>query len=276
MNTLLNKIIKFDLPDTLACPLPTERRNLARDEVRLLISKESGELDHDYFHRLDQYINPGDVLVINTSATLPAALSIQLPNGSPARLHFSTRISDKEWWVEIREIQGNKNVRWKEGEADMLFELADGASIQLKERYYKEENLLDLWRAEIYLEEDLENYLAKHGRPIKYSQLNEAYPLSYYQTHFSFNPGSVEMPSAGRAFSQELMTKLIRKGVVFAPILLHCGVSSLEEGEKPYSEYMEVNPISALLINEARRRGNRVIAVGTTAIRAIESAANEA
>ncbi|MEM8891885.1 MAG: S-adenosylmethionine:tRNA ribosyltransferase-isomerase, partial [Bacteroidota bacterium] len=276
MKTLLNNIVEFELPAALACPLPTERRDLKRDEVRLLVSDASGELHHDHFHQLDQYLRPGDVLVVNTSATMPAALPIHLSDGSPALLHLSTKLSAHEWLVEIREIQGDKSIRWKEGVEGMRFDLPGGASIRLKERHYKEEYLLDLWQVEIELDTDLENYLAEYGRPIKYTQLNESFPLPYYQTQFSFNAGSVEMPSAGRAFSQELMQKLVRKGVVFAPILLHCGVSSLEEGERPYSEYMEVNPISALLINEAKRAGRRVIAVGTTAIRAIESAANEA
>ncbi|MDW3652138.1 MAG: S-adenosylmethionine:tRNA ribosyltransferase-isomerase [Bacteroidia bacterium] len=276
MKTLVNNIIQFDLPDSLACPLPTERRNIKRDEVRLLVSKDSGELLHDHFHQLDHYLSPGDVLVVNTSATIPAALPLKLSGGIPAKLHLSTRLSERKWLVEIREIQGDKSIRWKEGEQGMIFDLPAGGRIQLQERHYREEHLLDLWKAEIHLDQELETYLAKHGRPIKYTQLNESYPLSYYQTQFSFHPGSVEMPSAGRAFSLELMKRLIRKGIVFAPILLHCGVSSLEEGEKPYSEYMEVNPLSALRINEAKRMGKRIIAVGTTAIRAIESAVNEA
>jgi len=104
--------------------------------------------------------------------------------------------------------------------------------------------------------------------------LDHPHPLAYYQTFFSFHAGSSEMPSAGRGFTQQLVDKLVAKGIQFAPILLHTGVSSLEEDEKPYPEYMEVHPVSAAIINAAKQKGKRIIAIGTTGIRAIESAVN--
>ena len=274
MPTITQPTVQFNLPARLSCPPPTEDRGLQRDEVRLLVTNKAGESFHDTFYHLDKYLDPGDVLVINTSAMIPAALPIRLQNGEEARLHLSTRLGANQWLVEIRQLIGNKTERWREGKPGMVFHLPHGGSFVLDHRFYKEDHLLDLWIGDLYQPGDLDDYLNRHAAPIKYTQLNNPFPLSYYQTYFSFQAGSSEMPSAGRGFTQRLMQKLVQKGVVIAPILLHTGVSSLETNEKPYPEYMEVNPISALLINQAREEGRRVIAVGTTAIRAIETAAD--
>lgn len=272
MHTLTNPIIQFDLPEHLACPQPTEERELLRDEVRLLVTTGSGEINHSLFRDLPAYIKPGDVLVVNTSATVPSALQVELPDSSHGFVHLSTPINSNQWLVEIRAIRGNKTVRWKAGELGMIFRLPGGASIVLENRYYNNEQLLDLWVATLNLLQPLESYLAKYAFPIQYEKINHRYPLAYYQTFFSFHPGSSEMPSAGRGFTPQLVDKLLKKGVVFAPILLHTGVSSLEENEAPYPEYMEISPLSAAIINTAESQGKRIIAVGTTAIRAIESA----
>ena len=269
-----NNIIQFELPQHLACPLPTELRSMSRDAVRLLVTTGSGHTSHDVFSNFDQYLQAGDVLVVNTSATVASAFTITLPGGELGKLHLSTQLSDKEWLVEIRAIAGNTTTRWKAGEEGMTFELPEGAIVKLKERFYKNDQLLDLWVAELDTSKVI-NFRQKHGQPIKYTQLENPFPLSYYQTFFSFHPGSAEMPSAGRGFTEALLRKLVKKGVVLAPITLHTGVSSLEEDEKPYPEYMEVNPVTALLINTAKEEGRRVVAVGTTAIRAIESVVNE-
>ena len=274
MEITQNNIIQFELPTHLACPQPTELRNISRDDVRLLVTTHEGQATHDTFSNFDEYLQAGDVLVINTSATIASAFAITLPNGQPGKLHLSTQLTAKNWLIEIRAVHNNTTTRWKEGEEGMEFSLPQGAKLRLKERFYKNDQLLDLWVAELSTEQKQKSYMQKHGQPIKYTQLQNPYPLPFYQTFFSFHPGSAEMPSAGRGFTQELLQKLIRKGVVLAPIVLHTGVSSLEEDEKPYPEYMEVDPVTALLINTAKEDGRRVVAVGTTAIRAIESAAD--
>lgn len=114
--------------------------------------------------------------------------------------------------------------------------------------------------------------LSLHGRPIAYGYLQERYPLSDYQTVFGHHPGSAEMPSAGRPFTPALVSELVSAGVQFAPVLLHTGVSSQDAGEAPQPERFSVEESTADLVNAARRRGSRVVAVGTTATRAIESA----
>jgi S-adenosylmethionine:tRNA ribosyltransferase-isomerase len=273
MQTLSNSIIQFDLPPHLSCPQPTEERELLRDEVRLLVTTGSGQINHDLFRNIPDYINPGDVLVVNTSATVASALPVTLPDGNKGVVHISNQINSHQWLIEIRTIRENKTVRWKAGEPGMAFSLPEGANVRLVERFYNNKQLLDLWVATLHLSQSVETYLAAHAFPIQYETIDRRYPLAYYQNFFSFHPGSAEMPSAGRGFTPQVVNKLLKKGVVFAPVLLHTGVSSLEENEAPYPEYMEITPLSASIINTAKSQGNRIIAVGTTAIRAIESAA---
>ena len=275
MNIAASNIIQFDLPKHLSCPEPTEERNVQRDEVRLLVTDSNGNIHHSTFKFLDNFLSKGDVLVVNTSATIPAALPLSLPGGRQGKLHLGTKIKEKEWLVEIREITGNKTIRWKEGEEGMNFELPSSAGVTLKEKFYNNDQWLDLWIADFDIHESIQKYLSANALPIQYEKLNRRYPLSYYQTFFSFHPGSAEMPSAGRGFTAGLIERLLQKGIVFAPVVLHTGVSSLEENETPYPEYMEIDPLSASIINTAKRQGRRVISVGTTAIRAIETALNE-
>jgi S-adenosylmethionine:tRNA ribosyltransferase-isomerase len=116
-------------------------------------------------------------------------------------------------------------------------------------------------------------YLLRHGLPIRYSYVRRDWPLSFYQTVFAARPGSAEMPSASRPFTPEVVTALATRGVLIAPLTLHCGVSSLEAGEDPYPEPYDVPPATARLVNHVRASGGRVIAAGTTVVRALETAA---
>jgi S-adenosylmethionine:tRNA ribosyltransferase-isomerase len=118
-------------------------------------------------------------------------------------------------------------------------------------------------------------WLADHGRPIRYGEPAQAWPISAYQTVFATEPGSAEMPSAARGFTAELVTSLVSAGVVVAPLLLHCGVSSPEAGEAPQPERFRVGAPTAALVNSARAAGRRIVAVGTTAVRALETVADD-
>jgi S-adenosylmethionine:tRNA ribosyltransferase-isomerase len=130
-----------------------------------------------------------------------------------------------------------------------------------------------IWRGRLTVQQSLSNFLGEHARPISYGYLNGSFPISAYQTIFALCPGSAEMPSAARPFSAELVARLVARGVIFAPITLHAGLSSQDAGEAPQPEWFEVSETTAHLVNSSRVRGGRVIAVGTTATRAIESAA---
>lgn len=211
MNVTVPSIIQFNLPLQLACPKPTEERNMKRDEVRLLVTTGSGQIDHTTFNQLTSFLQRGDVLVVNTSATIAAALPVSLPGGQQGRLHLSTKLNSREWLIEIREITGNKTIRWRRGEPGMVFQLPSGVNITLKERFYKDQKWLQLWVAEFNVHQSLATYLAAHARPIQYEKLDRQYPLSYYQTFFSFYPGSAEMPSAGRGFTADLIENILKK-----------------------------------------------------------------
>jgi S-adenosylmethionine:tRNA ribosyltransferase-isomerase len=117
-------------------------------------------------------------------------------------------------------------------------------------------------------------YLDRYGHPIRYSYVPEEWPLEAYQTVFAREPGSAEMPSAGRPFTEELVAQLVSRGVLIAPVTLHAGVSSPELGEPPSPERYRVTEATARIVNAVRGWGGRVIAVGTTVVRALETAAN--
>jgi S-adenosylmethionine:tRNA ribosyltransferase-isomerase len=128
-----------------------------------------------------------------------------------------------------------------------------------------------LWIATLELPEPVLPYLARFGSPIHYSYVTRSWPESMYQTVFVTEPGSAEMPSAGRPFTPELVTWLVSNGIQIAPVLLHTGVASLEDHEPPYEEYFRVPAETADRVNTARQAGHRVVAVGTTVVRALET-----
>jgi len=265
----------FELPDGLECSKPTEERGIARDEVRLMVShRKYDQIQHSTFKNIGDFLQEGDVLVVNTSGTLKAAISGKLKNGEAVNIHFSTKQSNDQWVVEIRKADLKGTKRFNNGKAGDIIQLDKGGHILLKRPYYQQvinKSHLQLWVVEINIEGTVEDYLDQYGIPIRYSYQKEIYPQSYYQTVFANEMGSAEMPSAGRAFTPELVTQLIAKGIQIVPILLHTGVASLESNEKPYEEYYRVSNFHAKLLNNARAEGRRIIAVGTTVVRALES-----
>ncbi len=253
---------------------PPEARGLRRDEVRMLVAERSGgRLAHARFHELPDYLEEGDLLVINTSATLPAALPAKRPDGEAFELHLSTPLPDtspeeapQHHVVELRRDRAPLT----DAQTGERLSLPAGGSAELSAPYLGSERL---WVAWLDLHKPLLDYLSLHGRPISYSYLRGEPRLADYQTAFATIPGSAEMPSAGRPFSPELVTALVARGVTIAPITLHTGVSSLELDEPPYPEWYRVPAATARLVEATRGWGRRVIAVGTTVVRALESAA---
>ncbi|MFP5369435.1 MAG: S-adenosylmethionine:tRNA ribosyltransferase-isomerase, partial [Actinomycetes bacterium] len=216
-------------------------------------------------------LDAGDVLVVNQSATIAAAIAI----GDGRILHLSTQLGSERWVVEVRRACGFGSLPLTDA-APGPIPLPSGAEVDLLAPYGRhDDGRVRLWLARLRLPATLAAYLAEHGEPIRYGCDAERWPLSAYQTVFGLTPGSAEMPSAARGFTLELVSELVGAGVVLAPITLHTGVSSLESHEPPYPERFGVPAATAELVNEARRTGHRIIAVGTTATRAIESAADE-
>ena len=269
--------LDFHLPEKLAYSVPSELRALQRDEVSLMVSTMvTNEVFHSQFSRLDRFLKAGDIILFNTSATIPAALDLILPTGQRGRLHLSNYLGKGHWIGELRQLVQGKPKRYTLAQAGDQLRLPGGRNASLLKPYnpgMRHGEHIHLWEMELTLPDNWLNYLAQYGKPIRYDDKN--YPIDYYQTTFATEAGSAEMPSAGRGFTPELITRLLAKGIQFAPLLLHTGVSSLEIGEAPYPEYFRVSASTATLVNQARKEGRRIIGVGTTAVRAIESAVNE-
>jgi S-adenosylmethionine:tRNA ribosyltransferase-isomerase len=257
----------------LAASKPAEHRGLSRDGVKMLVATTDG-LVHARFSDLARFLAPGDLLVVNTSATMAAAVDGRRADGRPVTVHFSTPLDDGTWLVELRESD-DARARVTDAASGDRLELPAGA-VTLAYRY-PDPAADRLWAAVVSITDaddvDVPEYLARHGRPIRYSYVPDQWPLSAYQSVFSREPGSAEMPSAGRPFSKDLVLDLITSGVIIAPIRLHAGVASLEAGEKPLPERFSVPQPTADLVNLTRAARRRVVAVGTTVTRALESAA---
>ncbi len=270
------RILDIEVPAELIADGPAEADGRRRDEVRMLVAhRSSGTLVHAHAADLPSHLESGDVLVVNTSPTLPAAISSA--DGTVV-VHLSTDLGDGRWVVEVREPCG-AGTRPHPVDHGRVIALVGGGLARLRRPYAAAAagDTPRLWEADVVTPVPLSAYLSGEGRPIRYGCTDTAWPIAAYQTVFASRPprdpglGSAEMPSAGRPFTPELVTRLIGAGVVFAPITLHTGVSSLESHEPPYAERYRVPPTTARLVNEAHADGHRVIAVGTTATRALET-----
>jgi len=253
----------FTLPAALEAHDPPEARGLARDGVRLMVSRtSSGEVSHHRFRALPRLLLPGDLLVVNTTETLPAQVRVS----AKLAVHFSSPRPDGSWLVELRQLSGKVSRPNGRGTPGQSLVLPGGAVLVLEGKETSR-----LWRGRLSVA--VVPYLLKHGVPIRYSYVPRDWPLTAYQTVFARSPGSAEMPSASRPFSLPVVAELVSRGVLIAPLTLHCGVSSLEGEEDPYPEPYDVPPATADLVNHVRARGGRVIAGGTTVVRALETAA---
>ena len=262
---------RFVVPRELAATTPPEARGVGRDQVRLLVS-DGGGVTNARFAALASFLEPGDVLVVNTSATIPAAVDARRGDGRATTVHFSTPLDNGRWLVELR-ASGATSGRVRDARRGELVRLPAGVQLKLLAPYpdLAASTGSRLWRASTDVEGGMLAYLHQHGRPITYGYVNGRWPLEDYQSVFSTDPGSAEMPSAGRPFTTELVTRLVASGVVIVPLVLHAGVSSLEKGEAPLPERFSVPAATAEHVSLARRSGRRVIAVGTTVVRALET-----
>jgi S-adenosylmethionine:tRNA ribosyltransferase-isomerase len=275
----------FDLPAELSAGEPPEARGLARDGVRLMLSEVEGDrVRHAAFRELPELLSPGDLLVVNESATINAALDAIWESGDRAgeqvALHLSTPLpggSGTEWIVELREPTDEGTRPLTAGGRGDRLRLAAGARALLREPYPPRGSAAGpeirgrLWIVELSLPGEVLEFTERHGQPIRYRYVGERWPLAEYQTVFAKQPGSAEMPSAGRPFTRAMIERLERRRIMITRLVLHTGVASLEVGEPPYPERYQVPKITAEAVNVARRGGRRVIAVGTTVVRALET-----
>lgn len=247
---------------------PPEEREIARDHVRLLLSDLLGET-HARFDHLAGILRSGDLLVVNESETLPASLPA---SGEPGEfvVNLSTPYGPNLWVAEPRWDAAHPGPL-PVGAGDLV--RVGGVRCTIVSEFPGIPRLVFLRS-----EEDLREVMRSQGQPIRYGYAARAFPLSAYQTAFARVPGSAEMPSAGRPFTGRLLDRLARGGVRVAPVVLHAGVSSLEVGDSGpgsvpvFPEPFEVPAATANTIGDTRASGGRVIAVGTTVVRALESA----
>lgn len=260
--------LDFARPDSLQATAPPEVRGIDRDGVRLLVSTREGHT-HAQFRELPRFLQAGDLLVVNQSATLPASLPAKGPVGRFV-LNLSTRYGRRLWVAEPR---------WSASEPGPLpLEASDDITVaDVPARLVKPyPGLPRLWFVRI--DGDVDGLFDCCGAPIRYGYVDDAYSLDAYQTVFATVPGSAEMPSAGRPFTPRIVSELRARGVEIAGIVLHTGVSSLEveaeqiEDQTMYAEPFRVPASTASAVNAAVREGRRIIAVGTTVVRAVESA----
>ncbi len=268
------RAIDFELPESLEAAEPPEARGLARDQVRMLVAWRGRQAtEHAIFRALPGYLDPGDLLVVNTSQTLPAAVSATGPDGAALELHFSSRLPANRWVVELRRAARPASVPYRDGRPGMAVALPGGGHAHLKAPSGTPGRL---WVADIDLGgRPFDAWLSAHGRPIRYRHVAADWPLACYQTVFAREAGSAEMPSAARPFSAGVVTALVSRGIAIAPLTLHAGVSSPEAHELPSTEWFRVPGPTADLVNRTHLRRRRVIATGTTVVRALESAADD-
>ncbi len=271
---LMAPTTRFTRPADRTATRPAEARGMDRDQTRLLVGSPRG-IAHTTFADIGSHLTAGDLLVVNNSATVAAELDGGDKRHGRLVLHFASRLDDLSYVVELRSAPAAA-LPILDGQTGDKVVLAGGITVRLLTPYPFEHSAPDragnrLWRASVSDPEALTRLLEQVGRPISYGYLSRRFPLSAYQTVFSTIPGSAEMASAARPFSDHLVTTLINDGVLLAPVTLHTGVSSQDAGEGPQPEWFEVGAATAALVNHVRSQGGRVVAVGTTVTRALES-----
>ena len=265
---------RFGSPDDLTAGQPPEYRGLARDGVRLLVATEAG-MTHTRFRELPGFLNPGDLLVVNNSATIAAEADAHRRGRGAAVVHAAAELDDGTWVIELRSAPDASRPVLDALPGEVI-ELEEGVTLTLLEVYPGAGSSPTgvgnrLWRAAVN-RPALDGLLRRHGRPVAYGYLDRRYPLADYQSIFGAEPGSAEMPSAGRPFTNEVVTDLVAAGVRVAAVTLHTGLSSQDAGELPQPERFEVSAETARLVNRTKGGGGRVVAVGTTVTRALETA----
>ncbi len=274
MSAVLNAVqpvLHFSLPPELEAHEPPEHRGLRRDQVRLLVlPRFAGEFVHTRFDALGEFLRAGDLLVLNNSRTLPGLLNARDEDGHAIEVRLAHRRTADRWDVLL--LNGRTHI----GRAGMRLNFDQGLSALILRR---RPDLPFLWQMQFdRCCAQLIDLIYRLGEPVRYTYVPQALPLDLYQTVYASEPGSVEMPSAGRPLTWELLLKLQRQGVGLASLSLHTGLSSTRDDvvdatHPNYDEEFHVPEATAHAVNAAREQGGRVIAVGTTVVRALETAA---
>lgn len=256
----------YHLPVERIAQTPVEPRHASR--LLVLDRARPGTL-HTTFWNIAEFLRPGDVLVINQTRVLPARIFARKPTGGRVELLLLRRLDETTWEALV----GGKGLT--AGKSLALEE--DGPGVQILE-------VLEGSRRLVQFSGPVEPHLQRAGQmplpPYIHTPLTNP---ERYQTVYAENPGSAAAPTAGLHFTPELIERLKLQGILFAGLTLHVGLDTFapvtEEDPQTHhihTEWCELNPSSAELINAAAGRGGRVIAVGTTSARTLESAARRA
>jgi S-adenosylmethionine:tRNA ribosyltransferase-isomerase len=254
-------------PPSQRAALPAELRGLRRDGARLcVVEGDSRRIGHTVVAGLSNYLQAGDVLVVNSSRTLPAAIAMRREGGATVQIRL-TALRDGLHGIAVGTTPPHHSVALRIGER-----LRAATGLVLRVSGCRDDVPL-LWRLTVEAGDHVDSLL-RAGEPIRYSYVPDPIPLEHYQTVYAGVPGSVETPSAGRHLTWELLGQLRQRGVAVTDIVLHCGLSSLQDDDadarKPLvEEWFEVGEHAERAISGARR----VVAVGTTVVRALETAA---
>ena len=272
---MAEQAVRFYLPPDLEAHQPAELRGVRRDQVRLLVlPRLQGPMVHTQFDALEEFLCPGDLLVVNTSRTLPALLRAHDEGGKPVEVRLAHRRSDEVWDALLLDGRARRG-RVHIGQAGMRLDFGQGLTAWVEAR---RPDLPFLWQ--VHFDRcciPLLDLIYRLGEPVRYGYVDKPLPIDLYQTVYAGEPGSVEMPSAGRPFTWQVLLKLKHQGIGLASILLHTGLSSTRDDQidlthPVYDEEYFVPEATAQAVNEAHGHGGRVIAVGTTVVRALESA----
>lgn len=255
---------------------PPERRGLRRDEVKMLVvDRQTNQLTNTRFFDIAKFLQPGDVLVVNTSATIPGRLEAA-HQGQPLKLHLATKLSESEYIVERRTARGGPDRRaFQMGDAIDIYDPVTRTNVTTVHVLGHFHPNSRLWR--VHSPVDLFRVAQDIGSPIRYSYLQNDVDPQAYSTIFARQPGSAEMPSASRPFTYRTLRELGQRGVQVCSLVLHTGVSSheveIDLAHHPVlPEWYHIPDMTAKVVNRARKQGRRVVAVGTTVVRALESA----
>ena len=259
----------YDLPQELIAQTPME----PRDHSRLMVlDRETGEIKHRHFYDVIDYLNEGDVLVVNDSRVLPARLyGKKETSGAQIEFLLLERKAADEWEILVK--PGKKAL------PGARFEFGDGL-LKAEILEVKEDgNRL----VRFFYDGDFYQILEKIGKmPLPHYITAELKDNERYQTVYSHEVGSAAAPTAGLHFTQELLDKIEAKGVKIAKVTLHVGLGTFRpvkaeniEEHHMHSEHYEMSEETAKIINKAKENGKRVIAVGTTSCRTLESVAQK-
>jgi S-adenosylmethionine:tRNA ribosyltransferase-isomerase len=267
----------FTFSQELVAKEPPERRGIARDAVRLMvIDRTDYTINHTRFYEIGKFLVPGDLMIFNTSRTLPASLmGYSKPAGPLVEVRLAEHLADNSWLALIR---------CQEGDGPFSCDISEGMQIEfdsgLVATVYNQDERIKRLRKIGFSKSGTELFESFYhiGQPIRYEYVSEPWDLDYYQTVYATNPGSAEMPSAGRPFTWKLLFELKRNGIKMAYISLHTGLSSymdsgLDQRHIASEEEYFVSSKTAEQLNRTHSLGGRVIAVGTTVVRTLETVA---